>query len=192
MGVLGEPGFHKEVFGIVLTALFLTAFEIGFFVWKVAPTISDNVGKLVDVFAAEVAKKYPQLPQAPPEVVDAVVEEEADLLAKLHQSIIFDAMWVGGVLIGVLAMLAYSLKGTGVAPLDKSGILFIAGSLILFVVFQIFFFFEVSMAYGYPGTLESTAAATEAMLKAVQKERATRTQKKSIPDFDKIKRFVVR
>ncbi len=163
-----NPIFHKEVFGIILTALFLTTFEIGFFVWQVAPTIGHNVKGLINIFANAIAKENPDLLQVPPSILAALEAEEADLTKRLNQSIIFDAAWVGVFLVILLWILAYALKGTGTSPMDKSSVLFLVGSLILFVAFQVFFFFEVSMAYGYPGNDESVFAAKKALLKAVK------------------------
>lgn len=163
-----NPIFGKEVFGILLTAFFLTVFEIGFFVWQVAPTIGHNVKGLINLFAKAIAKNNPDLIQVPPTILTALETEEADLMQRLNQSIIFDAGWVAVSLLMFLGIFGYSLKGTGVAPMDKGSFLFLIGSLILFIAFQVYFFFEVSMAYGYPGNEEAVFAAKKAMLMAVK------------------------
>ena len=163
-----NPIFHKEVFGIILTALFLTMFEIGFFVWQVAPTITWNVKGLINTFANSIASQNPDLLQIPPSILAALEAEEADLTRRLNQSIIFDAAWIAVFLVILLGFLAYALKGTGISTMDKSSVLFLLGSLILFIAFQVFFFFEVSMAYGYPGNDESIFAAKQALLKAIK------------------------
>lgn len=162
--------FPKELFGIILTAMMLTLFEIGFFIKTVAPTVSSKTKSMVRSFAESVSRKYPEIPQIPTVLIDSISFEEHDLIKKLNQSIIFDSFWVAAVLLIILSFLAWFIKGKKVGNLVVPGA-FVLITIIAFIIFQYYFYRFVSLKYDYPGAQKNLQTATKAVLQAIQGRR---------------------
>jgi len=80
-------------------------------------------------------------------------EEEKQLIEKLNSSVVLDGGYIVVVIGALLFYIMYKLKGRHLLK-SPSIYLFSGGSFLLFISFQIYFFF-VNQNYTYP-TLEET------------------------------------
>ena len=109
----------------------------------------------------------------PPQIINAVADEEKDLVNKYNRSLIADASWVGGLL-----LIAFLVLGWWQSPIPLTGwntAIFAGGSAALFIGFQIFFYFLIARQYNYPTSPELELAAIKGLNKALT-ERAKESE----------------
>jgi len=175
--------YRSEFASIIIAALILTIFEIIFFFWLVAPTTSGQIRSALNTLSGEIKNAAPDITQMPPQIINAVVDEEKELKTKYNQSLIADASWVGGVLIIAFLILGWWQSPellTGISKLFSKGtpgqtraistLIFTVGSAFLFIGFQIYFYFLVARQYNYPTPPELELAAIKGLNKAIRKE----------------------
>jgi len=162
--------FQQELFGILLTALLLTLFEIGFFVYMVAPTIQYLTKNLVRNLGRSLKSKNTNQVKIPESIIDSIQEEEARLLEKINKGIIRDSLWIGGGILTLMFFIIYSLKTENSRLFTIQSAIFVIGSFTLFALFQYYFFIEVGMNYGYPETPESTFYVRQSLLQQINNQ----------------------
>jgi predicted PurR-regulated permease PerM len=158
--------YRSEIASIIIAALILTIFEIIFFFWLVAPTTSGQIKSALNYLSDEIKKAAPGITQMPPQIINSVVDEENELKTKYNRSLIADASWVGGLLI-----IAFLILGWWQSPIPLTGwntLIFAGGSAVLFIGFQIYFYFLVAKQYNYPTSPELELAAIKGLNKAVK------------------------
>ena len=80
---LGKPEFLTGVFSIILTAMILTVFEIGMFVWVIAPSVRDEMNSNIRGISKKVATQintHNHALQSKDPVIDVSVSQTARLL----------------------------------------------------------------------------------------------------------------
>lgn len=167
--------FQQELFGILVTVLLLTAFELWFFAYVAAPTIERTTRGLVNNLGKIIRKNNEKIFQIPPNIMNSVQEEEARLIEKVNKGILRDGMWIGATVFIMLIYLVYTLKkkdGTDKnifkVLFTQESLIFIFGSFLLFALFQTYFFFYVSQEYWYLESSESEFAAKKSLLNSIE------------------------
>lgn len=156
--------FRSQVAGVFLAALVLTIFEIVFFFWIIGPTTANKVKDGLGYLTSQLSEDSQAL-QIPTPVIDDIAREEKDLINKYNQSLIGDASWIGGLLI--ISILVLALFQSPDMLLNKSSAIFSIGSSVLFIAFQVYFFFLVALKYNYPTPPELELASLKGLDKAL-------------------------
>jgi len=174
----------KTLFSVLLAALLLTIFEIVFFGMNISGTITTTVSNLVNKFADSLGKNVNGIFRLPESTINAIADEEAILVKKYNESVMYDGWWIAGLLfMGLLGVGGYlhehrpkdledSFKDW--YPIDYETILFTCGTVFLFAMFQLYFLKFVSMGgYLYPTTTEAQLIATNAMIDTLERNLNT-------------------
>lgn len=157
---------YSNIFGIVLAALLLTIFEIFFFNFQVAPTISRSIQGIIKNFGRKLNEEIP-LNEIPESLLESIEKEEAITVDKYNEAVMYNTGYVIGGLGAILVIIAYLFKGSNEKLMTKSAWFFVIGSFILFALFQVYFFYEVSLKYNYPTTQEAEYIVNQSMLNTV-------------------------
>lgn len=144
--------FEKQIFGILLTAFFLTIFELIFFKLQVAPLIEDSIDEQLGRINTEFGE-YLNLSEEFKNYFEILTLEEKELIDKLNWSIIIDGSYIVVILLLMLVYILFKVHDKYLL-LHKDIYFFSFGSLVLFVIFQIYFFF-LNQNYNY-ATLDET------------------------------------
>lgn len=160
----------KNLFDVLLAALILTIFEIVFFGAVISKTISRTVKNLVTNFAQKLGQNAQGVFKLPETTIKAIAEEEAILVNDYNESVMYDGWWIAGILVILLLGTGWKLNRRG--ELNWSSLLntltFSIGTATLFMIFQWYFFYYVSLQYNYPTQDESRLIATDAMIQTLE------------------------
>lgn len=173
----------KNLFDVLLAALILTIFEIVFFGAVISKTISRTVRNLVKNFAKKLGQNAQGVFKLPETTIKAIAEEEAILVNDYNESIMYDGWWIAGIIVILLLGIGGIISRpkniyvngelTEIPPeLNWISLIntltFSIGTATLFMIFQWYFFYYVSLQYNYPTQDESRLIATDAMIQTLE------------------------
>lgn len=175
----------KLLFDVLVAALILTAFEIIFFKFSISLTISNRITRLITLFAKTLQENVNGIFKLPTNLIKAISDEEAILVTKFNESVMYDGTWIAGLLVisllGISCILIYndSFKPEDERELNGHGIMvtiaFSIGTTTLFAIFQWFFAYRIAACvnqnecYQYPSNDEAQYIATNAMITSLRK-----------------------
>ena len=163
--------FQKQLIGIPLVALIMTCFEVFFFYKIVAPKIGQQIRNALRHLSKQLADNYPTT-SVPPTFINSLVDEESTLVQKINKSIIIDSLVISVPLLFVLGGLYVNLKSNNESFMDKSSLFMIGLSATFFMLFQIYFFCNISFNYQYPSQAEIQDTMLKSLINAVDEKLA--------------------
>lgn len=159
----------KSLLNVLTAALILTIFEIVFFGTTIAPTITSQVSKLVKSFAEQLGQNIDGIVRLPSNTVKAIKEEEQIIVSEYNESVMYDGWWLAGIL-SILILSCNWYLGLGFFEFLAEVAPFAFGTAVLFALFQVYFYYEVSKKYNYPSQDESRLIATDAMISSLEND----------------------
>lgn len=170
----------KAGLDILIAALVLTIFEIVFFRVSVVPTIRNSLILNINKLSAKLGNFSDSIFRIPGNMVKAITDEEALLMKKYNQSVMYDGCWIMGLLV-IAILMVYNIT-----PLDTKDLswfscdfsvklsefaIFPSMTTIFFIAFQIYFFYYISKNYNYPSESELQLIAMQSMVSKINNEK---------------------
>lgn len=175
----------KSLLDILIAAMVLTIFEIVFFRTSVVPTIRKSLIHNINKLSDKLAKISDSVFRLPGNVIQAITDEESILMKKYNRSVMYDGSWILGLLVIFILMVYNS------TPLDTKNLdwfscdfsvklsefaIFPALTTVFFILFQVYFFYQISKKYNYPSEDELQLIAMQSMVDKIKEEEVSRTK----------------
>lgn len=173
----GINSTKKILLDILIAAFILTVFEIVFFRTEIVKTIRYSLKYNINKFAKSIAEASDTIFRLPGNFIKAIKEEEDILRKKYDQSVMYDGVWILGLLF-IAIILIYNGTSLEGKDLDwwscdlaiKLGdiAIFPFFTTLFFILFQIYFFYIITKKYKYPSEEELQLISIDSMINAIE------------------------
>jgi len=159
--------FRRQVLAILWVAFILTVFEILFFYLVVGPTISSRILDAISSMSSSLGSNFPMY-KIPGGMINVMTDYEHKLVKQLNWAIGGNILYIAiGLMIGI-GGLTINLWDDGIWDASFGFMILLSG--LLFILFQVYFFFEISMKYGYPTSEEVNYSMLEGLIENINEK----------------------